>query len=154
MELTQTLAEKYLNSPKRLKNKNSLTLNAEFKINGEELISDEYGDIFKLDLRKNKIELQVMNCNTRANECFVLARLCVNDREHKNPDGTKIGETHLHIYKEGYNDRFAYDPKKYGFSNFDNVPALLIQFVEFCKINKRCFNIDEAVNDPRFEKNN
>ena len=154
MELTQALAEKYRNSPKRLKNVDKLNLSAEFKIMGEELISDEFGDIFKLDLGKNKIELKVLNCNTRANDCFVLARLDVNDREHKNPDGTKVGETHLHIYKEGFNDRFAYDPKEHGFSNFDNVSALILQFADFCKINRNCFKIQEAVNDPKFQKNN
>jgi len=154
MELSQDLAERYRNSPKRLKNKETLDLNAEFRIQGEELISDEFGDIFKLDLRKNKIELKVMNCNIRANDCFVLARLCVNDREHKNPDGIKVGETHLHIYKEGFNDRYAYNPEDHGFSDFDNVPALILQFADFCKIDKKCFKIQEAVNDPRFQKNN
>lgn len=154
MELTQALADRYRLSPKRLKNGGTLNLNAEFKIIGEELISDEFGDIFKLDLRKNKIELKVLNCNTRANDCFVIARLDVNDREHKNPDGTKVGETHLHIYKEGYNDRYAYDPSKYGFSNYNDVPALILQFANFCKINPSCFIIHEAVNDPKFEEDN
>lgn len=154
MELSQGLADQYRKAPKRLKNKTQLKLNAEFQICGEELISDEFGDIFKLDMRKNKIELKVLNCNTRAHDCFVLVRLDVNDREHKNPDGTKVGETHLHIYKEGFNDRIAYDPKKYGFSDFDNVPKLIIQFARFCNINTNSFKIHEAVNDPKFEKNN
>jgi hypothetical protein len=154
MELTQSLAEKYRKSPKRLKNKESLELSGEFKIIGEELISDEYGDIFKLDMRRNKIELKILNCNTRSNDCFILARLDVNDREHKNPDGTIVGRTHLHLYKEGFNGRFAYDPKEFGFEDLNNISSLITQFTKFCNINKECIKIQEVLNDTKFEKNN
>ena len=82
MELSDSLAEKYRKTPKRPKNKNKISLGGEFRITGEELISDEYGDIFKLDLRKNKIELKALTLNTRAKDVFVLARLCASKTEN------------------------------------------------------------------------
>lgn len=37
----------------------------------------------------------------------VLIRIDVNSRPHRNPDRELIGGTHIHIYKEGYEDKFA-----------------------------------------------
>ncbi|PNS42979.1 DUF6978 family protein [Gardnerella vaginalis] len=36
-----------------------------------------------------------------------LIRLCVNGSTHTNPDGTRVGGTHWHIYREGFDDSFA-----------------------------------------------
>ena len=36
-----------------------------------------------------------------------LIRLCVNGSTHTNPDGTRIGGTHWHIYREGFDDCVA-----------------------------------------------
>lgn len=36
-----------------------------------------------------------------------LMHLCINGRKHRNPDGTVIGGTHLHIYREGFSDSYA-----------------------------------------------
>ena len=153
MELpTQELAERYRNTSKRLKDKKKLRLVGKFKVT-ETLVSDEFGDIFKLDIRRQRIELKMLNCNSRADESWILARLDVNDREHKNPDRTTAPETHLHIYQEGYNGRFAYDPKKFGFKDFNNIPSLIRQFLKFCNIDKSEVVIEEAANDHRFEGN-
>ena len=42
---------------------------------------------------------------TRGN--IQLMRLCVNGTPHPNPDGSRPGRTHLHIYHEGFDDRIA-----------------------------------------------
>lgn len=30
--------------------------------------------------------------------------------EHRNPDGTRVGETHKHVWQDGFRDRRAYAP--------------------------------------------
>lgn len=36
-----------------------------------------------------------------------IMHLCINGHKHRNPDGTVIGPTHLHIYREGFSDGYA-----------------------------------------------
>lgn len=145
MDIAQDLANLYINCEKKLKNKEKLELFGTFKIS-EELLSDKYGDIFKIDMKRSCIELKLVNLNTRAYESIVLARLDINDREHKNPDGRIIPRTHIHLYREGYNSRFAFDPKELGFKDLDNVTSLIFQFLDFCKIKKGNIKIQEVLN--------
>jgi hypothetical protein len=133
MELTQARADEYLAVKKRFLLNPEINLNQPFKIT-EPLVSDEHGDIFKLDLRQGRMELKMVNLNTRANECFVLCRLDIDDRMHKNPDNKKINEPHIHFYKEGFGDKFAFPAKDYGFSNFDNILENIKRFFSFCNI--------------------
>lgn len=47
-------------------------------------------------------------CALRSNGNVMLMRLCVGDsRVHSNPDGTIVHGSHLHVYREGFNDRCA-----------------------------------------------
>ncbi len=39
----------------------------------------------------------------------VLLRLDICGAEHTNPDGTVVSGTHLHVYREGSGDRWAYE---------------------------------------------
>ena len=79
--------------------------------------------------------------------------MCVKDRKHKNPDGKIVGATHLHIYKKGFNDRFAHNPEDFGFKDVEIMSGLIKQFAEFCGIKKKCFEIQEALDDPKFKTN-
>jgi len=58
-------------------------------------------------------------------------RLDVNGAPHTNPDGTKLEGSHLHKYREGYDDKWAdpIDPKV-----FTNVQHLATTFREFAKL--------------------
>lgn len=57
-----------------------------------------------------------------------LIRLCVNGSTHNNPDGTRVPGTHWHVYREGYDDWFAYpaDIESDGFT--EATMALLDKF--------------------------
>lgn len=57
-----------------------------------------------------------------------LLRLCVNSSPHTNPDGTRVGGTHWHIYTEGFDDWVAFpaDLESDGF--VDDTIALLDKF--------------------------
>lgn len=60
-----------------------------------------------LDVKRRKVTLAA-TYQTRARESIVLARLDF-DAKHRNPDGTVVGVPHLHLYREGYGDKFAYE---------------------------------------------
>lgn len=63
----------------------------------------------------------------------ILYRLDINGPSHTNPDLETVGSSHLHIYREGYNDAWAIPvPEELSTSN---VPAeALIDFLVYCNI--------------------
>ena len=140
MELPQAKADEYLRVKKKFLFQSKLNLDQPFNIT-ETLVSDEHGDIFKIDLRQGRIELLMININYRANECVVLCRLDIDDRTHKNPDGKKIVEPHIHLYKEGFGSKFAYPAKNFGFIDFSNSLSSINKFFDFCNIDKTKISI-------------
>ena len=75
---------------------------------------------FQVDVnRKNKINQRKISFQLRNNKAIILRRLCLNNGPHENPpgpaplpilkpyEGLYINENHLHIYVEGYNDKWA-----------------------------------------------
>ena len=64
---------------------------------------------FHLDIYRGSINLKKVSQNFRARTSIVLLRLDVDTAPHRNPDGEKIGRTHLHVYREGYGDSWAYE---------------------------------------------
>lgn len=144
MEITQAKADEYLKVKKKFLFQPRLNLNQPFKVT-ETLVSDEHGDIFKIDLRQGKIELSMVNLNHRANDCIVLCRLDIDDRTHKNPDGKRIIEPHIHLYKEGFGSKFAFPAKDYGFIDFQNPLSNIKKFLDFCNIDSTKISIQERL---------
>jgi len=56
---------------------------------------------------------------------------------HENPDGEIIRGAHIHIYKEGYGDKFAFPVKD--FEDVEDVLKALTKFCEFCNIENKNF---------------
>lgn len=62
----------------------------------------------------------------------ILLRLDVEGPEHTNPDGEVLPPTHLHIYTEGYGDRFAIAVPP-DFLNTEDLIQTLIDFLTYFK---------------------
>lgn len=99
-----------------------------------DLIGNGNRERFLLDLWRGTFKLSKIKYQTRGRQIIVLARLDINGAPHTNPDGEKIVGTHLHIYKEGFDDKWAYplDPEQ--FSNPADIGLTLENFCEFCNI--------------------
>lgn len=74
---------------------------------------------FMLDLRRGgRIEQARLRYQTRAQRVYVLARLDLNGRPHRNPPeaphrpGHRFIGTHLHVYVEGFGDKVAFLPEE------------------------------------------
>ncbi|MDD6461422.1 MAG: hypothetical protein PUF51_02995 [Bifidobacteriaceae bacterium] len=57
-----------------------------------------------------------------------LLRLCVNATSHHNPDGTRVGGTHWHIYREGFDDLWTSPASLVSDSFLESTISLLNQF--------------------------
>ena len=70
---------------------------------------------------------------TRARTTIVLARLDFGGPPHKNPDNKWLGSIHLHLYREGYNDKYAF-PLPEEFAGISDTFEFLDAFMDYCVI--------------------
>ena len=98
------------------------------------LISADGRERFLLDIRRGRVNLQKGSYQNRARNVVVLARLCFGGNPHDNPDGINIGSPHLHVYREGYGDKWAYALPQQFFRNPTDTASLLVGFQGYCNI--------------------
>ncbi len=101
------------------------------------LISLDKRENFILDIRKSSFSIAKQTYQTRAHEAIILVRLDFG-RTHKNPPdlgGKVVGSPHIHIYKEGFADKYATDDIPDGMlSNLDDPSKILHDFMKYCNI--------------------
>ena len=63
---------------------------------------------FTLDVTRGQIKLTKATYQNRARQALILMRLDLDGPPHRNPDDQEIPCPHLHIYREGYGDKWAF----------------------------------------------
>ena len=98
------------------------------------LTSTDLRESFRMDLRRARIDIAKSTFQNRARQVVILARLDLGGRPHRNPDGEVIESPHLHLYREGYGDKWAFAVPGDLFSDPDNSWKTLKDFMRFCNI--------------------
>jgi len=96
-----------------------------------ELVGNDSGDErFLLDTRGCRRTMK-LKFQTRSRKVFILARLDIEGGPHTNPDGQRLGGTHLHLYREGFDDKWAapLDPVL-----FPDTSSIATAFQDFCRL--------------------
>lgn len=108
----------------------------------------ETKEMYKIDIANKSIALKLkVTLQNRLRTNIHLLRLDIGGGPHRNPDGRKIIERHLHVYHQGFGDAFAYplnDPSlhklnpSFDFSRLNNKdPKLLFEaFNDLCNFVK------------------
>lgn len=111
---------------------------------------DIAGVAFSLDVTQKRIVLK-LKCQLRCTtEAVVLARLDFAS-PHRNPDGTAVGVPHLHVYREGYGDKFAYEVPPGMLKNPDDPLQVLLDFLETYHIERNgIVDLPNAAERPLF----
>jgi len=99
------------------------------------LISIDKKEEFILDIWKRKISLKY-RYQTRVRKTVILVRLDIGGSPHRNPDNEEIPPNHIHIYKEGYDDKWAYPIPIERFRNIQDILETLQNFMMYCNITK------------------
>ena len=121
---------KFFDSPKRVllpKNNEKSRYN---------VLSEDPTETFIVDYdRSGSFELR-HKTQLRHHQKNVLVRIEVNRSPHMNPNGEILGRNHIHIYREGESDRWAYDLKSIcpDFHEHMNVVELFQLFCAYCNI--------------------
>jgi hypothetical protein len=133
-ELTQTEADALLAMEKR----RSDTTEWEYPDLGGRvsvpLVSIDGREWFFLDLRRARIDLAKGTYQNRGRQVAILARLDFGGAPHRNPDGEEVGSPHLHLYREGFGDKWAYPVPLDRFPNLSDPWQTLEDFMRFCNV--------------------
>ena len=98
------------------------------------LTSGNKRENFLLDVSRGKIDLLKGTYQNRSRQVIILVRLDFGGQPHRNPDGEEIPSPHLHIYREGYGDKWAMPVPVDRFPNLSNLWKTLDDFMRFCNI--------------------
>lgn len=91
---------------------------------------------FSLDVSRSEINLSKGTCQNRGRVTVVLARLDFGGPPHRNPNDEEIPCPHLHVYREGYGDRWAVKVPTGAFSDLTDPWKSLHDFMRFCNVTK------------------
>lgn len=132
MEITQAEADALLNMEKVCSDHSAFNfpdLGGSLKI---DLLSKDERELFVLDISRRRISLST-KYQTRARQSIVLARLDFASA-HRNPDGNLVGVPHLHLYRDGYGDKWAFPIPEGMLSNQSDTRQTLLDFMKYCQI--------------------
>lgn len=99
-----------------------------------ELTDSNDREKFLLDVWRGTLRLSKLKLQNRVRAAVVLVRLDVDGAPHTNPDGTRLSGTHVHLFKEGYDDKWAYLVDSKTFTLLSDPGKTFHDFCAFCKI--------------------
>lgn len=98
------------------------------------LVSADRREEFILDVSRGRIDLAKGTYQNRGRQMVVLVRLDFGDAPHRNPDGEELESPHLHLYREGYADKWAFRVPADRFPNLGDTWRTLEDFMRFCNV--------------------
>ena len=134
INLTQTEADLLISMDKHRTNEDSWDypgLGGSISI---PLISTDKRENFLLDASRGKIDLLKGTYQNRSRNVIVLVRLDFGGQPHRNPDDQEIASPHLHVYREGFGDKWAVEVPADKFTNLSDLWHTLNEFMSFCHI--------------------
>ena len=112
----------------------------DFPVDGQSVVvalhSPDRREEFFLDLSRGHVDLAKVKMQNRGRQVVVLVRLDLGGAPHRNPDGEEIPVPHLHVYRQGYGDKWALPVPADRFSNVSDVWQTLEDFMRFCNITR------------------
>src|SRR5262249_24419255 len=135
--LTQDEADALMAMAKNLVEKAPL----EFPLAGQakqfEALSEDGHEAFVFDVnRRGKIKLSKCTYLERYAVLEILVRLDIDGPPHVNPDGADVPCPNLHLYKEGFGDKWAYPLPAGKFSNTSKLELTFVEFLGYCNVKK------------------
>jgi hypothetical protein len=89
---------------------------------------------FVMDLWRGRRNALKLKFQTRGRKVVILARLDINGAPHTNPDGEVVGGTHLHLFREGFGDKWAAPIDPAAFRDVDDHGLIFDDFCKLCAV--------------------
>ena len=97
------------------------------------LTAPETKEKFLLDFFRSGFELTKYTYNKRFRQTIILVRYDSMGR-HTNPDGVTFNGPHVHLYREGFNDKFAFPVSELGIDDNDRMNIVLEKLLTYCNV--------------------
>lgn len=92
-------------------------------------------DLFLIDVnRRGKKKPTKCTFQERYGVTDIIFRLDIDGPPHDNPDGVEVICPHLHVYREGFADKWAFPIDPQQFSDTTNLTKSFREFLALCKI--------------------
>ena len=98
------------------------------------LTSTDKREAFILTLTRVQIKLTKASYQNLARKSIILMRLDLDGAPHRNPDGVEIPCPHLHIYREGFGDKWAMPAPVGRYRNTQDLYLTLWEFMDHCNV--------------------
>ena len=98
-----------------------------------ELAGPNNREKFLLDVWRGTLRLSKLKLQNRVRTAIILVRLDVDGAPHTNPDGERLAGTHMHLFKEGFDDKWAY-PVDSSISMLSDPGKTFHDFCAYCRI--------------------
>lgn len=98
------------------------------------LISTDERERFRLTVGRGYVKIEQISFQTMAHGVVVLVRVDIEGPPHRNPDNEIVPTPHMHLYREGYGDRWAVPLCLSRFSNVSCQVSTLFDFMEYCGV--------------------
>jgi hypothetical protein len=98
------------------------------------LTSPDKRENFFLDVTRAQLKLTKATYQNRARQAIILMRLDLDGPPHRNPDDQEIPCPHLHIYREGFGDKWAIPAPSAEYPDTANLFSTLKAFMKQCNI--------------------
>ena len=142
--LSQVEADALLAIPKMFKGDEPLEFPLTSPMDCERmLLSNDRREEFILTIERGNRKRARLKYQTRARKVVILARLDLDGPAHRNPPDSPYRPNerllcpHLHLYREGFEDRIAYlisDVSDFNVTNSTNGLVWLEDFLKFCHV--------------------
>jgi hypothetical protein len=145
--LTQTESDYLKNLQKRKKTNERLSFPPAGKFLIIPIISLDELENFLIDIHRGRRNFAKCTYQERCRESIVLVRVDINGSQHPNPEATTVplqilepynGKIidcpHMHLYIEGFSDRWAIPIPVDKFSNTDDLIKSLTDFLNYCNV--------------------
>lgn len=147
--LTQTEADALINMPKKKVGSRSYKFPSPGNFISIPVVSFDGKESFLIDCNRAQIRLTKCTYQERYRTIDILVRLDIDGPPHTNPyadpiplpyltpyNGKIIDCPHLHLYVEGYDDKWAIPCPTENFSDTSDLFNTLIEFFDYCNINQ------------------
>jgi hypothetical protein len=134
IEITQAEADTLIAMEKRFVDESDWVFPTAGERVGLALMSPDKRETFTLDVTRGQIKLTKATYQNRARQAIILMRLDIDGSPHRNPDGTEIPCPHLHVYREGYGDKWASAAPADRYSNTLDLFSTCEAFLQHCNI--------------------
>jgi hypothetical protein len=89
-----------------------------------------------LDVTRAQVKLTKATYQNRARQAVILMRLDLDGPPHRNPDDVEIPCPHMHIFREGYGDKWAMIPPVERYENLQDLFSTFEAFMTHCNITR------------------